>query len=172
MSFKKKIGKMDDKLRRKKLRLLIWGPGDPGNDGTPQAKKNYEKRCLIRTTLKEEFPRSDVVFSEDIITLKLIGTLKEEVVHAKAAHAVIVLDISRGSHLEIDHFVLRYEWFRKKVWLLVPQEFLTKGSLVEDAVYSLIPQDHIQGYTLEEFDRCDVAKQMSVRIATTVAFDK
>lgn len=164
--------KIIEGLRKKRLRLLIWGPGDPGKDGTAKAKANYEKRCLIRQTLKEKFPRSDVAFSEDLRTLELIGQLKQEAVHAKAAHAIIILALSRGADLELDHFVLNYKWFREKVWLLVPQEYLAKGSLVEDEVFKLIPQGQIQGFTAEEFDRSDVAKRMSVAIATTVAFNK
>jgi hypothetical protein len=164
---------IDTAARQVELRVLIWGPGDPGEGGSPEAKDGYEKRCLIRKELREKFPQSQFEFSEDIHIRRIIGSVRREAVHAASAHLVIILDINcgaRGVHLEIDHFT-QYPWFRSKVWLLIPKEYLDTKGLVAD-VYKLIPDDQIQGYTPDQFKLCHVAKEMSVGIVETVATEK
>lgn len=162
---------MREVARHLYLKVLIWGPGEPGENSDDNAKAGYEKRCKIRETLKENFPNATVEFSEDLIEPDSIdGPLDQEARHARIAHLVIILDISRGADLELDYFS-KYPWFREKVWLLVPQKYLDSPGLA-DEVYKLIPERQRQGFTSEEFDRSDVAKVMSVKIVAHVAMDK
>jgi hypothetical protein len=166
--FEHRAQEIIDLARQQRLNVLIWGPGDPGESGDPDAKKGYAKRCLIRKELRENFPRAEIKFSEELKeTITIRGTIPQETVHAASADLVIILDISRGADLELDHFT-KYSWFRKKVWLFVPQEYLDSAGLVAE-VFKLIPKDQRQGFTTEEFERCDVAKRMSVDVVTTVA---
>jgi hypothetical protein len=170
--FEHRAQEIIDSARQQRLNVLIWGPGDPGESGTPNSKKSYDKRCLIRKELRENFPRAEVKFSEELKeelkeTITIRGTIPQETVHAASADLVIILDISRGADLELDHFA-KYSWFRKKVWLLVPQKYLDTAGLVAE-VFNLIPKGQRQGFTDEQFERCDVAKQMSVDIVMTVA---
>jgi hypothetical protein len=154
--------------RQQRLKVLIWGPGDPGERDDPVAQKGYAKRRHIRGELKKNFPRSQVTFSEELEKSEvIIGTLTQEAIQAKIADLVIILDISRGADLELDYFT-KYSWFRQKVWLLVPKEYVNTTGIIAE-VFKLIPKDQMHGFTAEEFDRCDVAKIMSVNIVTTVA---
>ena len=142
--------------------VLIWGPG--------KNQAGYDKRCMIRDVLRNLFPRSKFDFSEDIQIPEIIGTLPKQAVQAKIAKLIIILDISRGAHFEINHFT-KYSWFLSKAWVLVPQEDLNRldeGGFAWQAL-RLIPRQQIKGFTAEELARSDVAKVMSVDIVTTVA---
>lgn len=151
-----------------RLNVLIWGPGDPGENGDPEAKKAYEKRCLIRTVLLEKYPRSKVRFSEEIKKRNPeMSQLDQETFDAKFADLVIILDISPGAHLELNHFT-KYSWFRTKVCLFVPQKYLDTPGLA-DEVYKLIPEKQRKGFSPEEYERSDVAKVMAVNIVEIVA---
>lgn len=168
--YKEETRKTMDLARQQELTVLVWGPGDPGKSGSPEAIEAYEKRCLIRQVLRDKFPRSEIDFSENRPNEEILGQLEKQLVDASNADAVIILDMSRGAHLELDFFT-RYPWFREKVWLLVKREYLGTTGLVAE-VFKLIPQNQIQGFTDEEFKRSDVAKIMSVKAVTTVAVRK
>jgi len=152
-----------------RLDVLIWGPGDPEeNDDDAEAKKAYEKRCLMRATLREKYPRARVRFSEEIKKRNPeMSQLDQETFDAKFADLVIILDIGRGADLELDHFT-KFSWFRTKVYLFVPQKYLDAPGLA-DEVYKLIPEKQRKGYSPEEYERCDVAKVRTLDIMEIVA---
>lgn len=154
--------------RYQSLVVLIWGPGDPGENGTDEEKQRYAKRCLIREVLKEHFPRSTIFFSEEIKKKNPLTTqLDQERTEAFNADLVIILAMSHGSNLELVHFI-KHSWFRKKAWLLIPQQYLVSPGLA-DEVYKLIPENQRSGFTPEEYERSDVAKVMSVNALDVVA---
>src|SRR6266576_329176 len=157
--------------RYQSLAVLIWGPGDPGENGDDEARQRYAKRCLIREVLREHFPRSTIRFSEEIKKRNSFTTqLDQERNDAYNADAVIILGMSRGTDLELDHLIV-HSWFRKKVWLLIPQQRLASPGLA-DEVYKLIPENQRSGFTPEEYERSDVAKVMSVNALDAVANTK
>lgn len=100
----------------------------------------------------------------------LIGQLRIEALQAKIADLVLMLDLSRGADLELDHFVPTYPWFRAKVHVFLPAKYVSTKGLVAD-VFKYIPQDQIEGFSDKEFNRCDVATTKAVRVALSVAMD-
>lgn len=154
--------------REQELLMLIWGPGDPGEAGSPEATEGYKKRCQIRRALQENFPRSEIKFSEELDIDETMGLLRGEAVQAKIFDAVIILPISHGSYFELYYYSGKYSWFREKVWVLAPEEYLDTKSIAAE-VLKLFPNK--VSYTVEEFKRCDTTKK-SVNIATAVAVDK
>jgi hypothetical protein len=154
--------------RQQQLIVLVWGPGDPGDFGSPEAKEAYGKRCLIRDVLRDMFPQSDIAFSRE--NQEILGQTDKLTLDAFDADAVIILDMSRGPHLELGRLT-KFPWFLEKLWLLERREYPGEPSLVAKQ-FKLIPQDQVQGFTDEEFRRSDVARIMSVKAVTTVAVRK
>src|SRR5690349_16932228 len=97
------------------ITILVWGPGDPGAKAPAPRRKAYKKRVQIKESLKREFPRASVHFSEDPEMIDLgagiKGQLRIEAVQAKISDLILMLDLSRGADLELDHFVPTYPWF-------------------------------------------------------------
>jgi hypothetical protein len=153
---------------QEELLVLIWGPGDPGESGSLEAKEGYRKRCLIRDALRESFPRSEVEFSEDLDTSNLTDLLLTEAVQAKVSDAVIILPISHGAYFELYYYSSKYEWFLEKAWVLAPQEYLDTTGFAGELL-KLLPKKF--GYTAEQFERSDTTK-ISLDIATAVATAK
>lgn len=154
------------------ITILIWGPGKPGRRAPLERRKAYKKRLQIKDVLKKEFPRASVHFSEDAEMVEIgegvIGQLRVEALQAKVSDIVLMLDISRGTDLELDHFVPRYPWFREKVHVFLPQKYVGTQGLVAE-ILKYVPHDQIEGFSDEEFDRCDVATVKAVRAALSAA---
>jgi hypothetical protein len=161
-----------ESARQAKLRVLIWGPGDPGPSAAPEAKQRYEKRLKMRKAVESTFPRAEVRFSEDppllALTATIPGLLRKEAVHAKLAHVVLMLDISRGADLELDHFVPTYPWFRDKVYVFLPEAYVGTTGLVSD-VFKYLRPDQLLGYTAAEYGACSVATIKAIEIVDAVA---
>lgn len=153
---------------QQELLMLIWGPGDPGEGGSPEAKEGYKKRCLIRDALRANFPNAEVEFSEDLETGGIEDLLLREAVQAKISDAVIILPISHGAYFELYYYSTKYKWFHDKAWVLAPQEYLNTTGIAGELLKRL-PRKF--GYTAEQFERCDTTK-MSLEIATAVATEK
>ena len=154
------------------LRILVWGPGDPGPRATGTRRRQYQKRIQIRDVLRRTFPRADVRFSEDpllqAITAYAGGQLRREAIHARLAHVVLMLTVSRGADLELDHFVPTYDWFREKVYVFMPQRHVRTAGLVRDVLDRLHPSQ-VQGFTPRELTSCEVATVRSVEAVDAVA---
>lgn len=160
------------------LRVLIWGPGNPGEHAPENRVLAWKKRCLIRKVLRSVFPCSDIKFSEEIDTPKGdLDLLVRETAHAAKADVVIILDMSPGANVERDYFIPRYNWFRQKVFLLVPKQKDGDPRPSDESgprgdIYRAIPDRQIKIFTKKQFDDSDVAKKISVDIVTTVALLK
>jgi hypothetical protein len=156
------------------ITILVWGPGDPGSSASAKLRKAYAKRLQIKEVLKQEFPRATVHFSEDPEMIELgqgvKGQLRVEALQAKIADLVLMLDLSRGADLELDHFVPTYPWFRDKVHVFMPERYVSGTGLVNE-VLKYIPRDNVEGFTEKEFKVCEVAKVKAVRAALAVALD-
>jgi len=107
--YKLEYQKIKETARCQPITILVWGPGDPGDGASPEKIKAYQKRLKIKTHLRERFPSAGVFFSEDkeMQELALTGQsqLEKQAVQARIAHLVLMLDISRGVDLEVDHFI-------------------------------------------------------------------
>ena len=79
-----------------------------------------------------------------------------------------MLDISRGTDLELDHFVPKYPWFRDKVFVLLPEQYVPPQGLVAE-VFDHLKDEQVQGFSQDEFDSCHVATVKAVKAAHTVA---
>src|ERR1700722_213362 len=105
MTAKARIEALRTKARQQDLVVLVWGPGDPGPAGAPDLIKYWGKRNQIKDVLSSTFPNAEVMFSEsDTLrdhTRDLTSLLTEELVHAAVADCIIVLDVSRGAHVEV-----------------------------------------------------------------------
>lgn len=157
-----------DEACQQKLLMLIWGPGDPGEGGSPEAKDGYKKRCQIREALRENFCNAEVEFSEDLETCDIEDLLLREAVQAKISDAVIILPISHGAYFELYYYSTKYPWFHEKAWVLAPQTYLNTTGIAGELL-KLLPKKF--GYTAEQFERCDTTK-IAVGIAKAVATQK
>lgn len=156
------------------IRILVWGPGDPGSKGSAQKRQAYEKRVQIRETLRHEFPRGEVYFSEDPemtqIAAGIRGQLRREALQASLSDLVLMLDVSRGTDLELDHFVPTYSWFREKVYVFLPQRYVPPKGLVRE-VFDYLRPDQIEGFSPKDFRECTLATEKAVQVAETVALE-
>ncbi len=150
------------------INVLVWGPGKPNEE---IEQKQYKKRLQIKAEIEKRFPKAEVRFSEDE-DLKTVlpggSVLTHEAMHAKVAHVVIVLDLSRGADVELDHFIPTYAWFRPKVKVLLPVDYLSSPGLAGHILSNLRP-DQIIGFSAEDFDSCKVASELAVNIAQETA---
>jgi len=173
-SWKDEAAEIMENARYAPIKILVWGPGDPGADASAEKRKGYEKRIQIKDVLRSRFPRAAVHFSEDEEMLEIgegiSRQLTKQALQARDADLVLMLDISRGADLELDHFVPTYPWFREKVYVFLPERFVPPTGLVRE-VFDYLRQDQVEGFTDEEFEVCDVAKEKAVCIAQTVALD-
>ena len=168
----------EEKLRRlarkQELRILVWGPGDPGTGGDAASQQRYKKRVQMRDAVQAAFTESEVRFSEDPVlvnsTAYIPGQLRKEAVHASAAHVVLMLDVSRGVDLELDHFVPTYTWFRDKAYVFLPEAYVGTSGLVSD-VLQYLREDQVRGFSQDDLDSCRLATQVSVEIVDAVAMD-
>lgn len=171
--FDKEADALHARAKQVQLKILIWGPGDPGPKARGKRRKGYNKRCKIREVLRKEFPNSEVYFSEDPEMQRLgdgvIGQLSAEALQAFIADLVLTLDISRGADLEVDHFVLKYSWFRNKVYVFLPQEHVSSPGLAREVFKWLPVGEQLIGYTKDEFEHCTLATETAVKIVQTAA---
>lgn len=161
--------------RYQPIKVLVWGPGDPGPGASAEAKAGYQKRLQIRAVLRDRFPCAEVYFSEDAEMIQLTeglgGQLLKEAVQARLSDLVIMLDLGRGVDLELDHYIPTYDWFPRRVFLLVPKKYVDTKGLVREILDYLLPHQ-IMGFTPEEFEVCTVAKEMAVAAALATALDR
>lgn len=166
-SFQQQAEKHRQLARNQRLAILVWGPGE----GSP----GYEKRLQIRDELSKIFPSADVAFSEDReledIADYAKGQLLQEAIHALAADVVLILAMSRGSELELDHFIPTYSWFRDKAYVFLKKRYVASNGLV-GTVLDKLTTDQVQGFSEEDFASCRLAKQMSVEVVDSVAMEK
>ena len=157
--------------RQAELIVLIWGPGDPGSDPSHPSYPYWNKRCQIREEIRKAFPNAGVYFSEDDqlrqFTRHLEDVLAEEWVHASQADCILVLDVSRGAHVEVDRFS-RDPILAAKMRLLLPVRYVGTTSLVSMLHHRL----RVIGFSDEEFDLCSLATKKCVDIILTVAVSK
>jgi hypothetical protein len=160
-----------DRARRQQLVVLVWGPGDPGPHGSRETKKYWKKRNQIRDLLAKEFKESQVYFSEsDALrdhTRDLDTMLTEELVHAAVADCILVLDISRGAHVEVDRFST-YPVLAKKLRVLLPQKYVGGSGLVSEVHSGL----RVIGFTDAEFRNCTLASEKAIKTVLSVAIEK
>lgn len=168
--FRRKAQTFEKRARLQALSVLIWGPGKPGKGASDAAKKGYKKKKLMRRTLRKYLPNAEVEFSENLDNEGILDPFVAEGIDAQGTDLVIILDISPGANLERTYYT-QYDWFRSRAWILVPQEYVNTRGLV-GKIYGRIPRHQVQGFTAEEFDRCDVATKLSLRVAKTVAAKK
>lgn len=171
-SFREEALSLLEDARFEPIKVLVWGPGDPGPTASPESKKAYQKRIQIKEVIKEEFPRAEVFFSEDSEMLEiskgLKGHLRKEAFQAKIADLILMLDVSRGADLELDHFVPTYPWFREKVYVFLPERHVPPQGLVKE-VFDYLRPDQIEGFTDSDFQHCTLATEKAVAVAGTIA---
>jgi len=155
-----------EELFKESIIILIWGPGKTLPDG--KAYPGFEKRLKIKEALKEKFPHANVVFSEDkeLIehTPELETQLDKELFQAKMSDIVIILPLSRGSQLELDHFAF-YPEIARKIRVLLPQEYCDNPGLSGD-ILRLVA---VEPYSVSEFDECHVATVKCIKMALSAA---
>ena len=139
------------------LNILVWGPGYPGPNAPQEKRLAYEKRIKIRDTLRIEFPRAEVYFSEDSERIQIAegigGQLRKEALQASVSNLILMLDIGRGVDLELDYFVPKYSWFRDKVFVLLPEQYVSSQGLVKE-ILDYLKEEQVQGFSQDEFDSC------------------
>jgi hypothetical protein len=153
------------------LVVLVWGPGDPGVKARGETRKYWEKRKQIRDKLAKEFPQAEVFFSEsDALrdhTRDLDSLLTEELVHAAAADCILVLDVTRGAHVEVDRFS-DYASVAKKLRVLLPAKHVGGSGFVNQIHGGL----KVTGFTDDEFKKCTLASEITVKIVLSVAIER
>src|ERR1043165_7933030 len=119
--------------RNEPIKILVWGPGDPGPKAPREKQKAYRKRLKIRKVLRSRFPFAEVYFSEDpeMKALRLTGMsdLDLEMLQATFADLIIMLDITRGVDLELDYFLPNFPWFRDKAYIFLPEQYVSTNGL-------------------------------------------
>ncbi len=171
MDAKKRIKSLRKKARQQELVVLVWGPGDPGLAGSPEIRKYWEKRNQIRDVLARRYPKAQILFSEsDALrdhTRDLSDLLTEELVHATVADCIIVLDVSRGAHVEVDRFTA-LPALAAKLMILLPDRWVGGTGLVSQ----IHRNARVLGFSDAQLDSCEVATKMSVSIVDTFALQK
>jgi hypothetical protein len=162
------------RAHREELKILVWGPGNPGVGGSPKRRRAYQKRIQIRDELRRRFPNSEVFFSEDPemrhLTADLGGQLRKEALQAYLSDVIIILDVSRGADLELDHFVPTYPWFARKVHVLLPEKYVGGSGLVNE-VFDYVNKEQVQGFTQAEWKACTVASEKAMKPALWKALE-
>jgi hypothetical protein len=166
-----RIAQVRERAKQQQLVVLVWGPGDPGPKGQKEILRYWRKRLDIREFLKKEFKQSEIEFSEsDALrdhTRDLDALLTEELVHAAVADCILVLDVSRGAHVEVDRFST-YPAVAKKLRVLLPEKYVGGSDLVSQVLKGLT----VIGFTEEEFKKCTLASDKAVKIVESVAIEK
>ncbi len=168
MRFAPRLKELRRKARLQELVVLVWGPGEP-RPGAPDVLQNYwAKRVQIRETLTGLFPNSDILFSEsDALrdqTRDLDDLLAEELAHAAIADCILVLDVSRGAHVEVDRFSA-IPAIASKMTVLLPEKYVGNDGLVSQVHQAI----RVVGFSGEELAACHVATVKSVRVVDTAA---
>ena len=170
--FKERATKILENAKYQPINILVWGPGNPGVSADNDKILAYQKRIQIKEVLRKNFPRAEVYFSEDremiSISEGISGQLRKEALQARAAALIIMLDISRGADLELDYFVPNFPWFRDKVHVFLPEEYVPPKGLVKE-VYNFLKPEQVEGFSKKEFNTCYVATFKAVRAAHTIA---
>ena len=104
------------------------------------------------------------------ISTGIKGQLRKEALQAKISDLVIMLDLSRGVDLELDHFIPTYPWFRDKAFIFLPNKYMDLKGLTKEVIDNL-NQNQIIGFSNQEFKDCKVATQKAVDVAQTIAMD-
>ena len=152
--------------------VLVWGPGEPADEISVDSAVTYwQKRNQIKEQLRKTFPKAEVFFSEDQElrnrTRSMEDPLVEEMVHALAADCILILDVSRGAHVEVDQFAANPR-IADKIRLLIPDKWVgTKG-----LVGVLHQRVRVFGFSHDEFQFCKLATEKSVHIVLSVAIRK
>jgi len=167
----RRINALRMRARLETLVVLVWGHGDPGPGGSETSKKYWNKRNQIRDEIQKQFPNSEVLFSESSPlrrgTNDLNDLLDEELVHAKIADCIIILDVSRGAHVEVDRFTSIPD-IARKMTVLIPEQFVGNTGLVSH----VHKHARVQGFSDIELDSCTVATLKSISIVDTAAINK
>jgi len=160
-----------EEAKKEPINILVCGPGDPGPNAIQEKRLAYEKRIQIRDALRREFPHAEVFFSEDPemnqIAEGIGGQLGKEALQARVSHLILMLDISRGVDLELDYFVPKYSWFRDKVFVLLPEQYVSTQGLVKE-ILDYLKKEQVQGFSQDEFDSCQTTAK-AVNAAHSVA---
>jgi hypothetical protein len=150
------------------LKVLVWGPGDPGAGASEEVRKGYEKRLQIKEQIQTNFPNATVRFSEDPEMQEMgypgMTKLEQETEHAYWADLIVSLFISRGAYFELDYMIPAFSWIRDKVYLLLPDRYVSTEGFIKE-LYNFLRPVQIKGYTDEEYRICKVATERSLEIA-------
>jgi hypothetical protein len=159
------------RAKREDLVVLVWGPGDPGAAGSPELQKYWQKRQKIRDSLADVFKSSEILFSESGSlrdhTRDLQNLLTEELVHAAAADCILVLDVSRGAHVEVDR-LSGYAVIAQKIRVLIPDRYVGSSGLVK-VIHDKLA---VVGFSEDEFTDCRLATDKCVKLVLSVAIEK
>jgi len=166
-----KIARLNERAKREELVVLVWGPGDPGATGDKDAKAYWLKRNQMRDALGKEFKESEIYFSEAAElrdhTRDLDTLLTEELVHAGIADCILILDVSRGAHVEVDRFS-NYPSVAHKMRVLLPEKYVGSKSLAGELQKGL----RVIGFSETEFEKCSLASEKAIKVVLSVAIDK
>ena len=165
-------GQFRQAIKLAPIRILVWGPGSPNRHASPVEKLSYKKRLRIRREIKKRFSNAVVQFSEDKDVVREYGWIDDQLtrqaLQARSADLIIILNIGRGSSLEIDHFIETYDWFPSKAYILLPEQYVDTKGLVR-TVFDKLPKHHIFGFSQKELDECKVATEKAIHITMQVA---
>jgi hypothetical protein len=82
----------------------------------------------------------------------------------RAADCILVLDVSRDAHVEVDRFS-RYASVAKKIRVLLPAKFVGGSGLVSEIHAGL----KVTSFTEDEFKKCTLELVLSVAIEKLMA---
>jgi hypothetical protein len=100
-----------------------------------------------------------------------LSQLEREALHADIADLVVLLATSRGSELEMDHFIPTHPRIRDKIYVLIPERYKSTEGLSQE-VLDYLRGVQVVGFTQDEFDLCKVATEKSVNITLGAALKK
>ena len=171
MNAASKIRSLREEARKQDLIVLVWGPGDPGASAPAESRKFWVKRGQIRDAVQKNFPAAEVVFSEsDSLrdhTRDLEDLLTEELLHAAIADCILVLDVSRGAHVEVDRFTTK-PTLAAKIRVLIPDKWVGSKGLIG----SVHQDTRVRGFSEDEFELCSLATEKCVTIVLSFAIRK
>ena len=155
---------------RQELFILVWGPGEAKPDSPSLIKALSAKRIQIREALQTEFPFSRVEFSESPelrrYTEDLGDLMTEEMLHARAADCIIILNTSPSTRAEVDYFSQNATVASRMCVLQPDWEPTGAINIASDRRVSVFP------FSKDDIDSCNLATRISIKAAMVLAIRK
>jgi hypothetical protein len=85
---------------------------------------------------------------------------------------IVILDVSRGADVEIDHFVMNVPGIRDRLFVLLPAEHADSNGLANRVLDRLDRETQVREFTQNQLEDSVVASQMAVECALEIVMER